>query len=115
VSVEDIVGWHRGMRYGIDEGWTCGCGLYLEVRGATPLARQQRQAEAGNRWAAHVSAEIASHLIDRLHEFDPSDDYHDQACDGAGSDWWYYEGIDRAIALIRGDIESWTDDPKAKS
>lgn len=51
-------------------------------------------------------------LIEKLHEFDASDRYHDQDHFPEGDNELdfargYYAAIDRAIALLRGEITDW--------
>lgn len=50
---------------------------------------------------------MRQHLIDRMQEFDPDDDYHG-GVEGDPTPG-YYAAIDRCIALLRGDITVWTD------
>jgi hypothetical protein len=54
--------------------------------------------------ADEEQAKLRSHLIDRIAEFDPSDEYH------GGHDYddrSYYAAIDRCVRLINGSLTDW--------
>lgn len=59
-------------------------------------------------------------LIEKLHEFDPSDNYHEQDHfpeDDNELDFarGYYAAINRVIALLRGEIEDWASPRRCES
>jgi hypothetical protein len=51
---------------------------------------------------------VDQEIINRILEFDISDDYHPDFHDPVDA---YYAAIDRVIAFLNGEINSWRDKP----